>query len=468
MVVGEIAEERDVVVIGGGPGGYQAAIRAAQLGKKVTLIEKESIGGICLSTGCIPSKLFAEAGKKRDSLQSLSRLGIEVNEAKFDLTVLQKTKQKIIEQLQKGIGKLIKENKIELIKGSAYFLSSDRIGVEHGHNFTIYRYTSAIIAAGCTKVSSRENSDQRLLDYESIFAIQEIPEHLAVIGDDYLALETASTFQQLGSKVSLIWLKGDFPFDVSINKEVKRIFKKRKISIYFDQKVKEVHANKKIEIVMEDESGETSTLTASHMVKAALRKPNSSALGVDRLGMKTEYNGHIVVDHACQTSINGIYAVGDITEGPPLAVKAVKQGKVAAEGIAGVSSEYDDTFMPVIVHTNPPISSVGLTQAEAEKTYENIKTATFPMSALGISAVTGRKEGFVTVLKEEGSDLLLGIHMIGEGAVELSTSSVLALEMAGRTEDLTFGFYSHPSVNEGLLEAIEALADKAIHLAPRK
>ncbi|MGD7045344.1 dihydrolipoyl dehydrogenase family protein [Jeotgalibacillus proteolyticus] len=466
MVVGEIAEEKDVVVIGGGPGGYQAAIRAAQLGRRVTLIEKENVGGICLFTGCMPSKLFAEAGKKRNSLLSFSRLGIEVSEASFNLSVLQNTKQKVIAQLQSGIEKLIHENRIERIKGSAYFLSKDRIGVESGHTFSIYRFSSAIIAAGCSKTGTKETEDHRLLDYESVYALQEIPKHLAVIGNDYLALEAASSFQQLGAKVTLIVEKKDFQFEASINKELKRIFKKRNIKMHFNQEVKQVDTNEEeIKIVLEGEDGQSSTLTASHMVKAAPRKPNSFQLGADRLKMKTGKDGHILINPACQTSIEGIYAVGDITEGPALAVKAIKQGKVAAEVIAGCSSEYDDRFMPVIVHTNPPVSSCGMTVEEAEKIYKNIRTASFPLAALGIAAVTGSREGMVTVLIDEDSDVLLGIHTIGEGAVELAASSVLALEMAGRTEDLTFGLYAHPSVSEGLLEAVEALTGKAIHLA---
>ncbi|MDG5473052.1 NAD(P)/FAD-dependent oxidoreductase [Jeotgalibacillus sp. ET6] len=466
MVVGEIAEEKDVVVIGGGPGGYQAAIRAAQLGRKVTLIEKENVGGVCLFTGCIPSKLFAEAGKKRSSLNSLSRLGIAVREDSFDLSVLQSTKQKVIAQLQSGIEKLIHENRIERIKGSAYFLANDRIGVESGHTFSIFRFSSAIIAAGCSIAGTKESEDHRLLDYESIYALQEVPKHLAVIGDDYLALEAASSFQQLGAKVTLVVEKEDFHFEASINKELKRIFKKRNIKMHFNQKVQQIDSNEEeIKIVLEGEDGQTSSLLASHMVKAASREPNSFHLGADRLKMKTGKNGHILINDACQTSIEGIYAVGDITEGPALAVKAIKQGKVAAEVIAGCSAEYDGRFLPLILHTNPPVSSCGLTEDEAKEMYKNSRTASFPLAALGISAVTGNREGMVTVIIDEATDVLLGLHAIGEGAVELAASSVLALEMAGRTEDLTFGLYAHPSVSEGLLEAVEALTGKSIHLA---
>jgi len=201
MVVGEMIEERDVIVIGGGPGGYHAAIRAAQLGKHVTLIEKSSLGGACLKSGCIPSKYFAEAAKKMKELHSISDFGITIPSYHIDLDVLQKEKDKKISTLQKGIELLIKSNKIERVEGEAHFLGNDRIGVENGLAFTIYRFKSAVIATGSKREERKEIDHKRVFNYESIYSIKEIPEHLIVNGSDYLSLEIVSIFHQLGSNL---------------------------------------------------------------------------------------------------------------------------------------------------------------------------------------------------------------------------------------------------------------------------
>ncbi|TDL35261.1 FAD-dependent oxidoreductase [Jeotgalibacillus sp. S-D1] len=471
MVVGEIAEERDVVIIGGGPGGYHAAIRAAQMGKQVTIIEKTSLGGICLAKGCIPSKMFAAAAKKLDDLKRYDRFGINVEDFRFDLKRLHTHVNETITRLGAGVEGLIQANNIELIKGSAYFLSEDRIGVENDHSFTVYRFNSAVIATGSSHEMIEEADNKQIFTSESIYSIEEVPEHLVICGSDYLALETAFTFQQFGSKVSLILDNAgkEFDFDSSVNKEIKRLLKKRKIQLIAGKMIQSIQSEDFLTIHLTEENGaKTKALEATHFVLSARQIPNTASLGINRLKMNMGEEGHIVIDRACRTSIKNIYAVGDVTEGQALAVKAIKQGKTAAEEIAGIPSEADFTFLPTVVHMNPPLSFAGLTEEAARNEFNNVQTAIFPMGGNGFAEITGEREGFIKVIMDGDSELIVGIHIVGQGAVEMASASTLALEMVARAEDLSFLHYPHPSLNEGLLEAVEALTGRAVHLAPKK
>lgn len=468
MVVGEIAEERDVVIIGGGPGGYHAAIRAAQLGLSVTLIEKESVGGVCLNKGCIPSKVFTASAKKMDDFKQAGKFGLRFEQVEFDLSLLQEEKTERINALKQGIQSLLKANSIELINGTASFISEDRIGVEHNHSFTVYRFKHAIIATGSRYCHPdfNQQDDKKILDALSIYSLDEFPEKLVVYGDDYIALEVASSYNLLGSEVTLIFPEGrsDFSFDASINKELKRQLKKKKIQVMKGKSIGNVgQLNGKLFIELDDQ-----TIEATHLYLAGKLIPNIDDLGLNRIGVETSREGFVVTDSTGRTSKSSIYAVGDVTEGPSLAVKAIKQGKVAAECIAGIPSESDQTFIPTVIQMKPPIAFVGMTEEQAREQYKDIHIAEFGLGSNGFASLLGEKDGLVKVISEGSSNLLLGIHMIGTGAVELISSSVLALEMVARTEDLEFVHYPHPSINESVLEAVEALRGKAVHLPPSK
>ncbi|WP_108669909.1 dihydrolipoyl dehydrogenase [Peribacillus acanthi] len=468
MVVGEIAEERDVVVIGGGPGGYHAAIRAAQLGLSVTLIEKESVGGVCLNKGCIPSKIFSVSAKKMDEFKNARKFGFQVGPIELNLSFLHAEKEERINSLKQGIQSLLKVNSVETIKGSASFISDDRVGVENDHSFSVFRFKHAIIATG----SRYEHPDfiqqnhKRIVDALSIYSVEELPEKLVVYGDDYIALEVASSFTLLGSEVTLIFPdeKSDFSLDSSINKELKRQLKKKKIQVIKGTTLESVNEqDDKLFLQLGDQS-----IEATHLFVSGKMIPNIEELNLTRIGVDTTSEGFIQTDRVGQTSVSSIYAVGDVTEGPSLAVKAIKQGKVAAESIAGIPSESDQTFIPTVIHTKPPIAFVGLTEEQAKIQYSEIHVAEFSLGGNGYASLLGEKDGLVKVISDASSNLLLGVHMIGQGAVELISGSVLALEMVARTEDLEFGHYPHPSINESVLEAVEALRGKAVHLPPSK
>ncbi|QFG00728.1 dihydrolipoyl dehydrogenase [Psychrobacillus glaciei] len=472
MVVGEISQERNLIIIGGGPGGYSAAIRAAQLGLSVTLIEQDEMGGVCLNEGCIPSKVYTHAAAKRSEISHLQELGIESTENLFDFKKLSTYKAKVIHQLRSGVESLCKVNKIEIIRGKATFLAVDKIGVEKGHQFDIFEFDQVIIATGSSPIlpTTMKVKGKRTLFPHELFKLEEIPEHLIVRGQDYIALEAASSFASLGAKVSVVIdNKEGFPFDESINKELNRLFKKRKINVHKEMEhLSTNEAEDQISITFLTEKQVEEEIRGSHLFVSGTRKPNVDCLGISRFGIEQTDEGFIKIDGNMQSSIPSIYAIGDVTEGPMLAVKAIKQGKAAAAFIAGEKTEVDLTFLPTVAHTTPPIVSVGLTEQRARDMALPIRVSQFALGSNGYATITGKKDGFIKVISDSTTEIIQGIHMIGEGAVEMSGSFVQLLEMAAKEEDIKFPNYAHPGFNEGLLEVVEGLIGQAIHTAPVK
>lgn len=469
MVVGELAHERDLIIIGGGPGGYHAAIRAAQLGKNVTLIERNQLGGICLNKGCIPSKVMTHAAERLLAAKQDEMLGIETTGLNFQISKLLNYKNQVVKQLRDGVEALTKANKVEVIKGNAFFLSEDKIGVENEDSYEVYRFKEAIIATGGTPVKlDGVPKSERILDIWSIADLAEVPRHLVVLGEDSIALEVAMVFQAFGSEVTFILSGDDFAFDASINRELNRVLKKSGISVVkgftYDETVLTEGG---LAIFLSGKKG-ARTIEGSHLFFSLGTSPQLDNLGIDRLGMKLSEKGFIVTDNTGKTSIENIFAIGDVTEGPQLAVKAIKQGKTAAETVCGRLSENDLTFVPHVARTQPPIAFAGLTEQQAAEQGYEVGVGEFSMSANGFASILGKKEGLVKVVFDKQSDLLLGIHMIGAGSVELISNGIQALEMAARDEDFKFPNYPHPSVNEALLEAVEAFKGEAIHSVPKK
>jgi dihydrolipoamide dehydrogenase len=468
MVVGEISQQRNLLIIGGGPGGYSAAIRGAQLGLSVTLIEQADLGGVCLNKGCIPSKIFTHAATKRSETSHLQDLGISNGDDAFNVNKLLTYKNKVIDGLRAGVESLCKENKIEVISGKATFLGVDRIGVEKGHQFDIFEFEQVIIATGSTPMmptSLKEKGNRILLSHE-IFDLEEIPHHLIVSGQDYIALEVASSFAALGSKVTILFEDNGETFDESINKELNRLFKRRKITVHKNVQIMSTNElDSEIALTIHNINGEE-TIMGSLLFVSGIRKPNVESLGINRIGIVQSEEGFIQVDGNMKTSIPSIYAIGDVTEGLLLAVKAIKQGKAAVEAIAGMKPEVDLTFLPIVAHTIPPIVSVGLTEQNARDFGLDVRVSQFPLAGNGFASITGKKDGFIKVISDPTTEIISGIHMIGEGAIEMSGSFVQLLEMAAKEEDVKFPLYAHPGFSEGLLEAVEGLIGQAIHVAP--
>ncbi|RDU35805.1 dihydrolipoamide dehydrogenase [Neobacillus piezotolerans] len=470
MVVGEMANQADLIVIGGGPGGYHAAIRAAQLGRQVLLIEKGEMGGVCLNKGCIPSRVITEAAKSLDLVKKSDVLGIATGHADIQFDRLLEHRNKTIASLRAGVEALCKANKVQRIRGSAFFLSDTRIGVEEGDKYDVHEFNDAIIAAGVNPAAnSKYPVSRRILNQLEISFLDEIPAHLAIYGSGTLPLEMAMAFRALGSEVTFLLKKGEnLPFDSSISKELARIFKKEKIQMLKECVIKDVaEIESGVAIQFEGASGEK-VLEATHFFYQEKQSPDTAGLGTLRIGIQHDSEGFIQVDSQCRTSVKNIYAVGDITGEPFLASKAIKQGKIAAEAACGLNPEADFHFLPKVSFTRPPIASVGMTEEEALSKKLEIKTSQFPLAANGFSAITGKKDGLIKIISEHGTDVILGIHIIGEGAHELIFGGVTGLEMGAREEDFVFPSYPHPGLAEALLEAAEGLGGKAVHLKPQK
>jgi dihydrolipoamide dehydrogenase len=469
VVVGELAHERDLVIIGGGPGGYHAAIRAAQLGRKVTLIEKNELGGVCLNEGCIPSKVITNAASRFQLLQDSEEMGVEGSEIRFNFKKLRSYQHNVVNRLKDGVQSLIAANKIERIKGSAYFLSTDRIGVESEDHYEVFRFQHAIIAtgSGLDAVSGLVFDGKKIFHSRMLLDIPEIPKHLLIYGHNEIALEMASSFHAFGSEVTILQDTENFGLDSSLEKEVIRLLKKKKIRLLKNTRLSAVeHEADNLQVLL-DVKGEKVSLTASHLLVTTTGFPNTKELGLKKIGISLGENGYVTINRQCQTNVPTIYAVGDVTEGPALAVKAISQGKVAAEALCGIKSEFDSFFLPKIIHFQPPIASVGMTEETAISQGYEVRVGQFPLASNGYATLLGKKDGFVKVVTDAKNEVILGIHLIGEGSIELASSGIISLEMAAREEDLKFPFYPHPSINEALLEAVEQLNHQAIHSPPK-
>ncbi|MCQ6266980.1 dihydrolipoyl dehydrogenase [Fictibacillus sp. WQ 8-8] len=470
MVVGEFTQKRQLIIAGGGPGGYNAAIRAAQLGMEVTIIEKEKLGGVCLNTGCIPSKTLTHAAAAFASLSHLNEMGIQTGEAGFELQTFKAYQQKTVSALQKGVEALCKANKIEVITGTATFMSGNRIGVDSGHHYEMYEYEKAIIAVGASPVLPHGivPVEGKIISADELPRLQELPEHLVISGSDYIALETAMAYRNLGSEVSVICEDDTFGLDESISKELHRVLKKSKIKLFKNSTLLEAYSSETNVAITIQSDQEKITLDASHLMVSGESRPNTKDLGLEFLNISTDKQGFIMVNEFGETNVDGIYAAGDCTIGRRLASKAIKQGKVAAEHISGMNTSFNLALVPLIIQTVPPIASVGLTEGEARQQGYEVKTGQFAMGGNGFASIAGQKDGLTKMVIDEKTDLLLGVHMMGAGAAELIQAGTTALEMVARDEDIAYPVYAHPSLSEAWLEAVEHAAGKAIHIPPAR
>ena len=458
MVVGEIIHEKDVVVIGAGPAGYEAAFRASKNGRDVTLIDRFGSGGECLHSGCIPSKLLALAARKIHEKTP----GISGTPA-FCMEQWQEDKKSLIDGLEKGLQGRFKSNNIECVKGQASFLSDNRIGAEQGEKFEVWSFNDVILATGSTPMTPNflSSSQPNMFPLEHLYTLSALPNQLLLFGSDYLTIEAASTFRALGVEVTIVTDQENIlpDWDESIQRETVRQFKKQKVSLY--TKVSDCLVNDhERTMVFCDARGETVEIKAEVIVYSIGRVGNSKPLGLDQAGIIVREDGTIPVSWECQTTSPNIYACGDLTGGPYLAVKGIKQGKTAADHCCGIKSAFSLDCLPKVIHTQTPISSVGLTEAEAKEAGYEVMTGSSSMKANGYAMVTGITDGKVMVHRDRESHILLGFHAIGAGAVELIEKAALALEMGARDEDFIYPYTPHPGYGEAWTNAVENTVEK--------
>jgi dihydrolipoamide dehydrogenase len=463
MVVGELPESTDVLVIGGGPGGYNAAIRAAQLGLDVTLVEKNALGGVCTNVGCIPSKALIHAASVYHDAGNSGDIGI-LGKPELDMEKMQEWKSGVVSGLVDGIEKLCKNNGVNIVKGTAGFTSSKKADIKTSSGVVHFDFDNAIIATG-TGIRELENlpyDHDKVIDSDDALALDEIPGKLLIVGGGYIAAEMASLYALLGSKVTIIYRgkrlirKMDHDLGTALRKGLDGLG----INIIFDDEVKST-------------KGRTATLKSGKKVKfdklllAVGRIIDHAELGLENTKVRTDEKDRIMVDASMRTSDKNIYAVGDVAPGPQLAHKAFREGKVASEAIAGKKSAFDNRVIPSVVFSSPNVASAGMTEDEAKEADYNTKTGRFPFSALGRARAMEKRNGFVKVVASE-DDVVLGVHIAGPGADSMIAEAALAIEMGALLEDLALTIHAHPTMPEALAESAEDALGKAIHIYRKK
>lgn len=475
MVVGEVAIEADAVVIGGGPGGYAAAIRLGQLGKSVVLIERDALGGVCLNRGCIPSKALVHAADQYARMSGGDKLGIRFagGSPVFDLNVWQQWKTSVVSRLGKGIDSLCKANGVAVVKGDGCFLSGDRIGVRTDEGTDIYKFAHAVVATGSRPyIPASIAVDHRfVVDSASALQATELPARLSVVGGGYIGMEIGMAFAKLGASVTVIEQSDRIlpGIDGRLAGEVARNAVRLGMEIRTATLVEQsVQVGGGVQLHVRSERGGKEVIESDKTLVAAGRVPNTDGLGLEQAGIRVDARGYVLVDERCRTAAPHIYAIGDITPGAALAHRASRQGMVAAEAICGLPSAFDSPYVPYAIFTDPQIAGVGLTREAAEREGYPVKSAQFPFGASGRALATDEPGGFAEVIVDARTDLLLGLHVVGADASNLIGEGVLALEMGARAQDIALTMHPHPTLSEGWMEAAAAALGQAIHTADKR
>ncbi len=462
----------DVVVIGGGPGGYVAAIRAGQLGLKTACVEmRGSLGGTCLNVGCIPSKELLHASHMYEEAKSnFGKLGIKTEGLSVDLKQMMKTKTDVVKGLTKGIEFLFKKNKVDYIKGAGRIVSPGKIEVAglDGERQEI-ETKNIVIATGSEPIPlpGVEVDEDRIVTSTGALELKKVPEHLVLIGGGIIGLEMGVVWHRLGAKVTVIeFLDRIVPgVDLELAKEMQKILKKRGIDFHLSTKVTGAEkTNKGVRLTTEPaQGGESETLECDTVLVAIGRRPFTESLGLDDAGVEKDDRGRVVVDGHFKTSVDGIYAIGDVIAGPMLAHKAEEEGVACMEMLAGQHPHIDYNCIPSVVYTHPEIAWVGKTEEQLKDEGRAYKVGRFPFMANSRARAIGHGEGFVKILSDEATDEVLGVHIIGADAGTLIAEAVVAMEFKASTEDIARSSHAHPTLNEAVKEAAFAVAGRAIH-----
>jgi len=457
----------NVVVIGTGPGGYVAAIRAAQLGLKTAVVEKEELGGTCLNWGCIPTKSWIVTAHLYEQIKRAKEYGIEVGEPRINWEWLLARKNKVVKQLTGGVGVLLKGRQVEIIKGRARLASANRIVVEGPDGAS--REVSAehvIVATGAqaTLPPGFSLDGERVITSQEALDLEKQPRRVAVLGGGVVGTEFACFFAAIGSQVTLIeMLPRLVPAeDDEIAEALKREMKKQKIDIHLGTKVEALKNGPDGAVSLELSGG--GRVEADTVLVATGRRPYSSDMGLEQLGVAVADRGKIVVNDHLQTSVRNVYAIGDVTDIKQLAHFASAQGKAAAEIIAGRAAQTNWRSVPAATFTSPEIASVGLTEREAQAEGRKVRVGRFPFRAHGRNIADGETRGFVKLVGDAATDQVLGAHIIGEKASELIHECALAIAADLNMKDLAHAVHAHPTLTEALGEAAEDAEGNAIHL----
>ena len=473
MVVGDIAMGTELLIIGGGPGGYVAAIRAAQLGLETTLVEAENLGGVCLNHGCIPSKALIQAAHRYGELDDLAEMGIEVGERQIHPEKLQEWKAGVVEKLTGGVSNLLEHHSVQVIPGKAVFTGPKSVRVEGESSSQSIDFKHAIVATGSTQIElpGFEIDGETVIGSRQALQLTEIPDKLVVIGGGYIGLELGTVYAQLGSQVTVVEMLDQLlpGTDKDLVKVVEKRLKKLGITVHTKSKAQSLETTGGgATITVETPDGET-TLEADKVLLSIGRRPNAADIGLEDARVDTSDQGFIKVDKAQRTSNDKIYAIGDVAGQPMLAHKASHEGLVAAAHIAGEPAASDWLTVPAVIFTDPEIAYAGLTESEAKEHGYDPVVGKFPFAASGRALSMNATDGFVKVVADRESQVVLGVQIVGPEASTMISEGALAIEMGARLEDLALTVHPHPTLSESLMEAAELALGQPIHItAPRK
>ena len=473
MVMGEFTQETDLLVIGGGPGGYAAAFRAADLGMDVTMVEADPRpGGVCLFRGCIPSKTLLYATELMHDARRASEMGITFAEPKIDLSRMREWKDKVIDRLAKGLVELTKRRGILFMQGQAALEDSSHARVQNSGSSHI-RFKHAIIATGSstrTLAGAQFKPGGRVMDSTGALDLADIPKRLLVVGGGFVGLEIGSVYASLGSKVVLVEYDGQLMggIDPDLSKPLLA-----RLEALFES----IHFNTGVTSLEEDESGVNVTFSGAieeknqrfdRVLAAVGRTPNSQGIGLENTKVKVNEPGFIIVDQQRRTTDEKIFAVGDVTGGAMLAHKAMHEGKVAAEVISGMPSAFDFQAVPAVLYTDPQIAVCGLSEEAAKRQGRKVKVTRFPWSASGRAVTMGITQGMTKMIIDPASQRVLGVGIVGREAGEMISEGVLAIEMGALAEDVGLSIHPHPTLSESEEEAAEAFLGSSTHILPQK
>lgn len=468
MVVGDFAVELDTVVIGSGPGGYVAAIRAAQLGQKVAIIEREYIGGVCLNVGCIPSKALISAGHAYHNAHNSEVFGVTTSDVKLDFKRTQEWKNdEVVSKLTGGVGMLLKKNKVEIIKGEAFFQDDHHLRVIHEDGAESYSYKNAIVATGSRPIEIPGfKFGGRVIDSTGALNLTEVPKKLVVIGGGVIGSELGMAYANLGSEVTV--LEGSPQLLPTFEKDMVRIVEKemksRNMTVHTSAMAKEAVDNGDSVTVKFEVNGKEDEVTADYVLVSVGRRPNTDDMGLELAGVKMTDRGLVEVDNQGRTNLPNIYAIGDIVAGAALAHKASYEAKVAAAAISGKADTVDYVAMPAVAFTDPELAVVGHTEKTAKEAGLSVKSSKFPFGGNGRAISLNQTEGFVRLVTTKEDNVIVGAQVAGPNASEVLTELILAVEGGLNADDLALTVHSHPSLGEVAMDAAELALGQPIHL----
>jgi dihydrolipoamide dehydrogenase len=467
-----MATNFDVIVVGGGPGGYALAIRLAQRGRKVAVVEKEAVGGVCLNWGCIPSKALITTAQRFDWALHGEELGVLANGVRLDLPRAQARNRAIVKHHTGGVAALLKSNGAELISGSAELLGpkSVRVARMGGGSLTLTAEDAVVVATGATPRTIRgfEPDGERVVTAREAVFFERLPEHLIVLGGGVIGLELGSAYQRLGSRLSIVELAPTLlpGVDADLVRVVHKRLEHRGAQVFTEARAKSWEKTESGVRLALEHGGQAVSLAGSALLVATGFVPNGKGLGLEALGVKLDAQGHVLTDERCESNVPGVFAIGDVAGPPYLAHKAYKEAEVLAEVLTGHPVVRDWRAMPAVIFSDPEIATVGKSEAQARAESNDVVIGKMPFSALGRAQALAETEGFVKLIAE--GDRLVGAGIVGPEASELVAELTLALEVGATLEDIALTVHTHPTLAEAVHEAAEQGLGHAVHILNKK